>query len=35
MTEFANVTVLKNANVYFDGKVTSRTLVFPTDPKKP
>lgn len=34
MTEFANVTVLKKANVYFDGKVTSRTLVFPDGSKK-
>jgi uncharacterized protein YaiE (UPF0345 family) len=29
MSEFANVTVVKAANVYFDGKVTSRTLKFP------
>ncbi|MGR9074048.1 MAG: pyrimidine/purine nucleoside phosphorylase [Gammaproteobacteria bacterium] len=28
MTEFANVTVVKKANVYFDGKVSSRTLRF-------
>lgn len=28
MSEFKNVTVVKKANVYFDGKVTSRTLVF-------
>ncbi len=34
MTEFSNVTVLKNANVYFDGKVTSRTLFFPDGSKK-
>ena len=25
---FENVTVVKRANVYFDGKVTSRTVVF-------
>ncbi|MFA5985166.1 MAG: pyrimidine/purine nucleoside phosphorylase [Methylococcaceae bacterium] len=29
MTEFTDVTVTKKANVYFDGKVTSRTLKFP------
>ena len=34
MTEFSNVTVLKKANVYFDGKVTSRTIVFPDGAKK-
>ena len=28
MTEFSNVTVVKKANVYFDGNVTSRTLTF-------
>jgi hypothetical protein len=28
MTEFTNVTVKKAANVYFDGKVTTRTIVF-------
>ena len=28
MSEFKNVTVVKKANVYFDGKVTSRTVVF-------
>lgn len=28
MTEFDNVTVVKKANVYFDGKVTSRTVKF-------
>ncbi len=28
MSEFNNVTVLKKANVYFDGKVSSRTLRF-------
>ena len=26
--EFKNVTVKKEANIYFDGKVTSRTLTF-------
>ncbi len=28
MSEFENVTVVKQANVYFDGKVSSRTVKF-------
>ncbi len=28
MSEFTHVTAVKEANVYFDGKVTSRTLKF-------
>lgn len=28
MSSFENVTVLTKANVYFDGKVTSRTVQF-------
>ncbi|MDH3977804.1 MAG: pyrimidine/purine nucleoside phosphorylase [Gammaproteobacteria bacterium] len=28
MSEFTDVTVVKAANIYFDGKVTSRTLKF-------
>jgi hypothetical protein len=28
MSEFRNVTVVREANVYFDGKVTSRTVMF-------
>jgi len=28
MNEFKNVTVMKKANIYFDGKVTSRTVLF-------
>jgi uncharacterized protein YaiE (UPF0345 family) len=28
MSEFTNVTVKKEANIYFDGKVTSRTVLF-------
>jgi len=28
MSEFENVTVVKEANVYFDGKVNSRTVKF-------
>ena len=34
MTEFTNVTVVKKANVYFDGKVVSRTVVFANGSKK-
>jgi purine/pyrimidine-nucleoside phosphorylase len=29
MSEFKNVTVVREANVYFGGKVTSRTVLFP------
>jgi hypothetical protein len=28
MPEFTNVSIVKKANVYFDGKVTSRTVIF-------
>ncbi len=28
MSEFNHVTIIKNANVYFDGSVTSRTIQF-------
>ncbi|TLS51183.1 pyrimidine/purine nucleoside phosphorylase [Paenibacillus antri] len=34
MTQFTNVTVEKKANVYFDGKVTSRTVLFADGTKK-
>ncbi len=34
MQEFKNVTVVKKANNYFDGKVTSRTVLFPDGTKK-
>ena len=34
MSEFSNVTVVKRANVYFDGGVTSRTVLFPDGSKK-
>jgi len=34
MSEFTNVTVVKKANVYFHGKVTSRTVLFPDGSKK-
>jgi uncharacterized protein YaiE (UPF0345 family) len=34
MSEFKNVTVVKKANVYFDGGVTSRTVIFEDGSKK-
>ena len=34
MDRFENVTVIKKANVYFDGKVTSRAVLFPSGEKK-
>lgn len=34
MGEFKNVTVVKKASVYFDGKVTSRTIIFADGSKK-
>ncbi len=29
MTEYKNVTIAKEAHIYFDGKVTSRKIIFP------
>ncbi|MFC5446758.1 pyrimidine/purine nucleoside phosphorylase [Paenibacillus aestuarii] len=34
MSSFENVTVVTKANVYFDGKVTSRTVIFTDGTKK-
>ncbi len=34
MSEFNNVTIVREANVYFDGAVTSRTVLFPNGEKK-
>ncbi len=34
MSEFKNVTAVKKANVYFDGNVTSRTVVFEDGERK-
>ena len=34
MSEFKNVTVVKKANVYFDGKVVSRNILFPDGSRK-
>jgi purine/pyrimidine-nucleoside phosphorylase len=34
MSEFKNVTVVKKANIYFEGQVTSRTILFADGTKK-
>lgn len=34
MSEFKDVTIVKNANIYFDGKVTSRTVIFKDGSRK-
>jgi purine/pyrimidine-nucleoside phosphorylase len=34
MSEFKNVTVVKKANIYFNGGVTSRSVIFPDGSKK-
>jgi purine/pyrimidine-nucleoside phosphorylase len=34
MDEFENVTVIKKANIYFNGNVTSRTILFADGSKK-
>jgi purine/pyrimidine-nucleoside phosphorylase len=34
MTEFKGVTVIKKANIYFNGNVTSRSVIFPDGSKK-
>ncbi|WP_100408365.1 pyrimidine/purine nucleoside phosphorylase [Bacillus solitudinis] len=34
MSQFENVTLLKQANIYFDGKVTSRAVLFEDGTKK-
>lgn len=34
MSKFENVTVAKAANIYFEGLVTSRTIIFPDGSKK-
>jgi len=34
MSEFTNVTIVKEANIYFDGKVTSRSILFSDGSKK-
>jgi uncharacterized protein YaiE (UPF0345 family) len=34
MEQFENVSIVKKANVYFEGKVTSRTVIFADGSKK-
>lgn len=34
MSEFNAVTIVKEANIYFDGQVTSRTIIFEDGSKK-
>ncbi|MFH2059182.1 MAG: pyrimidine/purine nucleoside phosphorylase [Pseudomonadota bacterium] len=34
MLDFKNVTIIKQANIYFDGKVTSRSILFSDGSKK-
>lgn len=34
MSEFENVTVIKKANIYFDGQVTSRVIIFADGTRK-
>lgn len=34
MSQFDNVSVVKAANIYFDGKVTSRTVIFSDGSRK-
>ncbi|BDV42879.1 UPF0345 protein [Geotalea uraniireducens] len=34
MSEFSNVTVVREANIYFGGAVTSRTIIFADGTKK-
>ncbi len=34
MSTFSNVSVVKKANIYFDGKVTSRAVIFTNGTKK-
>jgi len=34
MSQFSQVTVVREANIFFDGGVTSRTLIFPDGRKK-
>lgn len=34
MSEFKNVTIIKQASIYFDGKVTSRSVIFQDGSRK-
>jgi len=35
MSQFDNVSVVKKANVYFDGRCVSHTVLFPTAAARP
>ena len=34
MTEFTNVSVIREANIYYEGKITSRTILFADGSRK-
>ena len=34
MSEFKSVTIIKEANIYFEGKVSSRSVIFPDGSRK-
>lgn len=34
MEKFENITIVKKANIYYEGKVTSRTVIFDNGEKK-
>jgi len=34
MSEFKDVTIINKASIYFDGKVTSRSVIFPDGSRK-
>ncbi len=34
MEKFENITIVKKANIYYEGKVTSRTVIFDSGEKK-
>jgi hypothetical protein len=34
MSEFKNLTIIKEASIYFDGNITSRSVVFPDGSRK-
>ncbi len=34
MSQFENITIIREVNAYFDGKVTSRSILFPDGTRK-
>ena len=34
MSEFKNITIVREANIYYDGKITSRTVLFNDSSRK-